>query len=328
MTVSALLLLLLLHLLMPTVQAYQSFPFYFTAPLPTNDHACACVEVADSTCEVRGYVSVPDEVDSQPSVFSPCMCWSASLTVNKTFDVFAYCEGRQNTLIQLRVRAAEPDESCMPRVAGAATCDELFLTLFLTRETRVVLPSGKIISAPRHARFADAQKLARPIPARVNATWAFFPMDARCQPFSVTLSTPVECVYDPRAIEWRFSEADVTLNTLLWAGVQCAFTVFMGSGGMLAWPNTGVVFTVGVLVAYVPCAYNLGFSQLLISLSFAMGMCSFWFAARCVLSLRRRRRWWQKFRVPDPFTLSGMGAVMLFYLFQLLIMVMMLRAQR
>ena len=326
----ALVLLLCASLVLGThgQQQTSSVPFFFTSPLPSNDHSCACLEIVDPSCEALGYVRVPSDdaaIITDTLAFSPCMCWPAHLTTNTTFNVFAYCNGRQNTIAQLHTHTTtDPDDVCTGAVSGLATCHELSASVFLYKEMRVVLPSGQIVSSPRHAKFAGSLRLEKSMPARVNATWAFFPNDMRCRPFSFTVSSPPQCVYDPRAIEWRFTEADVTLNTLLWAGVMAAFTIFLGSGGVVTHPQTSVVFLAGVLVAYVPCAYNLGYSQLLVALAFAMCMCAAWFVLRCALTTRRD--WWVKFRIPGPEMWSGVGAVAMFYLFQLLIMALMIKS--
>lgn len=296
--------------------------FFFRQPLPTNENPCACVDDAEAECEVVGVIRV-EHISTSPAPFTPCMCWPSALTLNKTIDILAYCKHIPNTVTQLHI-AMMPRSTvhCAGQADTAvATCEELAVRVAAPHEMWVVKPDGRWGMIPRGGYFTDDIRLDAPLVEQRNATWSFFPADLRCSPFVITTHTPDGCVYNPRVYELRFSESHVGLNLLIWCGILVSYTFFLGSGNFQRHPNSALVFTVGVIIAYVPCSYNLGYSGLILAWLLSWLCWTLVTIGKSVFVFYKHGI--KRFRVPDTFTLTGTGAVLEFYVGLLIVLLVM-----
>jgi hypothetical protein len=304
------------------IQTIHANNIYFTLPLPTNENPCACVDKTDIQCDVIGFVR-QGESTTGINVYDPCMCWSTTFSANKTIDVVAYCRQIPNTVVQLQLDMKPSNTiACAAQSAySTSTCDQLSVRVFAPHEMWAVKPGGQWTMVPRGGRFIDIRHLNKPLLQQENATWAFFPSDFRCTPFVVNTQTPPTCVYNPRSFELKFTEANVNLNLLILSGLLVAYACFIANGNFQRYPNTALVFTVGIIIAYVPCSYNLGYSGLILSWLFG---CLGWLFVTCSqFAFSFYKHGTKRFRVPDTFTMVGTGAVLELFIGLLIVMLVM-----
>jgi hypothetical protein len=308
------------------VSGATGYPFFFSHPFPSNSNPCACIDNEDTSCIAYGWIQTAEaEKATQPNRFNDetnCFCWDAALTANRTFDVLAHCSGEPNTVVQLRIDAHSALEGCVGRSALAvASCTSLVTKMISPHQMWVTRPDGTYLAVGRDVLFEDTVAVPQPLPEQRNATWAFYPMDAKCAPFSLVVQTPESCIYNAREYEIRFTEMDIKLNTMIWSASLFSYTEFINYGGFKRLPHTAMVLTACIWVIYIPCAKNLTFSQFLVSVSIAWAL---WSIARLIgMCLTFQKYGLKRIKIPTPFEFAGSSMVLGFYCLQMMVLLWM-----